>query len=315
MRIQDPDINGMPILICYLHSPSYYSSFNQVLTTLSLLLLVFQISNVLKLELLIYSVVKNIIIILPNSRFANLLIKSDGCVVSFLYLYSSFSLSLVVTQGLRSSSCRVFSPMKMTEAPRSDHNSCDEMFVNYLARKNVVLPKSGVLRAVEELLQEPKQRSVGKKTARTTVSLCADRSLVQLAFNRYSNMTKNDVSLLPVFREMRHCLLIGDWDNHKELLLTLLRSPNINERYIAFIIRSCFVLLFNHPNRTAELVDNFVTSCLRIKDPSKKIKYLQDCFLLRGKTVLDCVLNDNRLDDEENVEEEMVFYSDCSISD
>lgn len=177
-----------------------------------------------------------------------------------------------------------------------------------------MLPKSGVLQAVEELLQESEQRPMSKK-ARTTVCLCANRSHVQLAFNRYSNSTKNDVSLLPVIREMRHCLLIGDWDSYKELLSTLLGSPNINKRYIAFVVRSCFVLLFNHPNRTSELVDNFVASCLRIKDPSKKIKYLHDCFLLRGKMTLDCVLNDNRVDDEENVEEEMVFYSDCSISD
>lgn len=208
----------------------------------------------------------------------------------------------------------------MDRTPQSDQNSGDEMFTDYLARKNVVLPKNDVLRAVEELLQVPEQRLVDKK-ARTVVSLCADRTHVRLAFNRYANTTKNDVSLFPVIREMRHCLLTGDWDSYKELLSTLLGSPNINERYITFVVRSCFVLLFNHPNRKSEMVDNFVASCLMIKDHSKRVKYLQDCFLLRGRIALHKnVLNDNQMADEENVEEEdveeeIVFYSECSSSD
>lgn len=206
--------------------------------------------------------------------------------------------------------------MEGTDSDSSD----DELSVNYyLSRKHVILEKNCLLRAIDTILQSQKNKSVGRKSkiesgfsaqnAMNVESNCMDRSHLPIVSSRVKHKT-NKTSLMPIVHEMRSSLLACDWDSYKELLLELLNSSNISNDYILFVVRSCFVLILNHPYRTPQLLDNFIASCLKINDESRKIQYLKDCFLLKGDSA--CKSKENILKEEieEEDEEEIIFNPD-----
>lgn len=191
----------------------------------------------------------------------------------------------------------------------------------------VVLPKSGVLRAIETILGE-RGEPVGRKAKiKATYQdhrrsmyvdwLCTNKLHLPVFRSHRSNKPMKGNSLRPVFDQMRLCLLAGDWDSYRELLLMTLKSPKIANDYILFAVRSCFVLLLNHPHRTSEMVDNFIASCLSINEESRKKSYLQECFSLRFKPT--CTEKKHTVnketeekEKEEEEEEEIIFNSDFS---
>lgn len=206
-------------------------------------------------------------------------------------------------------------------------SSDEQNFLNCLSKQHVVLPKCYVLQAIDSILQpettkpadeEAKSDAEVAAKANNHSSYCMDKSLFPIfgesVLNKQLRREKYKHSLLPIMSEMRHCLLAGDWDGYKELLLILFKCPNLSEGRIVFCIRSCFVLLFNHPKRTAEMLDNFIACCLRINEQSKRIQYLQDCFTLKtssaGTSTSNAQIGNNQNDSEE--EEEMFFNSDFS---
>lgn len=197
-----------------------------------------------------------------------------------------------------------------------DGTSDEQNFANCFTYKHVILPKKWVLQAIDAILETPK-KPVGKISKvseafgtrgnpHKTVGLCTDKSHL-LSHGRFVYKTKHKSkqshSLMPILNEMRLCLLAQDWDNYKKLLLILFESPNLPKSYVLYAVRSCFVLLLNHPKRTAEMLDNFIASCLFINDESRKIQYLKDCFTLKAKI-------DDESDDESD--EEIIFNSDYS---
>lgn len=186
-----------------------------------------------------------------------------------------------------------------------------------------VLSKSYLLRAVETILQ-PQDKLIGRESkikenfhnvrdAWGVNYFCIDRSHLAVKCNRQlKKKIKN--SLTSVLNQMQLCLLAHDWDGYKELLLILFRSPNVANDYILFSIRSCFILLFNHPNRSPELLDNFMTACLRINEESRRIQYLEKCFTLKENFASalkkNFLNNENAVNEEE--EEEIIFNSSFS---
>lgn len=204
-------------------------------------------------------------------------------------------------------------------------SSDDELYVNYMSKNYVILQKKHLLRAIETILQPQDKKLVGRRAkirssyshrdAIKVESNCTDRTSLNLAAldNRISHKSDN-YGLTLIFNEMKLCLLARDWDSYKELLAILLTSPNLSNDYVLFIIRSCFVLIFNHPYRTPGLLDNFIASCLKINDESRKIQYLKNCFLLKGDSI--CKSRENILkienDEEEEEEEELFFNPDFS---
>ncbi|XP_050429727.1 uncharacterized protein LOC126838953 [Adelges cooleyi] len=185
--------------------------------------------------------------------------------------------------------------------------------------QELVLPKSCILKAIDSMLQSDSvnndqevknMKSVySRKVSMEMGAQCYDHSV----FPDYNGRSVDNVflsnSLRPVMLEMRLALLAGDWDNYKELLLMLFSSPNVSNKHIMFLIRSCFVLMLSHPKRTPELLDQFMCSCLNINEESRRLQYLEQCFKLI----------ETRADDLDNIsetsEEEMLFYSDISNSD
>lgn len=206
------------------------------------------------------------------------------------------------------------------QGTKSDNSSDDESLTNRMSRKHV-LPKSRLLEAIEKVLESQEKKPVGRE-AKIIASYnrhkairidcnCADRSHLPLCSSR-----NVDTGLMPIFNELRLCLLAGDWDNYKELLLVLFSSPNIANDYILFAVRSCFVLLFNHPCRSPDILDNFMASCLKINDESRRIQYLEGCFSLKGDSAYTSKKNilkeESEKEDEDEDEEEIFFYSDFS---
>lgn len=201
--------------------------------------------------------------------------------------------------------------------------SDDELKVaNCLTYKHVVLPKSYVLQAVDAILETPK-KPVGKKSKvckafsahenpDKIVSLCTDKSHLQ-GYGRFVYKTKHksrhNHSLIPILHEMRLCLLAKDWDSYKKLLLILFESPNLPISYILYAVRSCFVLLLNHPKRTAKMLDKFMASCLYIRDQSTRMLYLKDCFTLKGVEPIYTVIANESGDESDD---EIFFHSDFS---
>jgi len=186
-----------------------------------------------------------------------------------------------------------------------------------------VLPKSRVMEAIEMVSRCYEKKPVGRKAklaanydkdgVRNVHRICANRSHLPSQASRFTDKCVGVCRFHPVLNELRLCLLAGDWDNYKELLLILFSSPNINKKYILFLIRSCFVLLFNHPYCTPDLLDNFMTTCLRINETSKRIQYLRDCFLLKTDPAFTSTEETQKEEKEE--EEETYFYSDYSCID
>jgi len=191
---------------------------------------------------------------------------------------------------------------------------------------SIILPKSGVLQAIEIILGQ-RDEPVGRKAKLKATykdekrkmrvdGLCTNKRHLRHFCSRPSNRTLKGNSLRPIFSQMRLCLLAGDWDSYKELLSVALNSPSIASDYILFAVRSCFVLLLNHPHRTSEIIDNFIASCLSINEKSRRRLYLQECFSLRFKPSCiekkDIVDNDIEKKEEEEEEEEIFFNSDFS---
>lgn len=209
--------------------------------------------------------------------------------------------------------------MELTFSDTSETSSFD-----HKSRNRIVLPKSCVLQAIETILEPRKSEPVGRrakinatyKADRASMFvdwLCTDKTHLPIYCSRSSCKTMKENSLKPVLNEMRLCLLAGDWDGYKELLSVSLKSPNIESDYILFSVRSCFVLLLNHPHRTAEMIDNFITSCLSINEESRRKSYLQECFSFRVKSA--CTENKDivhKETEEEEKEEEIFFNSDFS---
>lgn len=201
----------------------------------------------------------------------------------------------------------------------SDGFSNEENFLKCLPQKPVVLPKSCILQGIDSILQQLEKKPVDEEEAmiaRINFNCCMDKSHFPILDanikSRKQGREKNLNSLLPIINEMRHCLLVGDWNGYKELLLILFKS-SLTPSKTVFCIRSCFILLLNHPNRTAEMLDNFIAGCLRINEETKKIQYLQDCFTL--KTSSDHMSTSNvQIDNDENdnEDEEIFFDSDFS---
>lgn len=202
-----------------------------------------------------------------------------------------------------------------------DDTSDEQNFANCFTYKHVVLPKSHMLQAIDAILETPK-KPVGKisKVSQSfsthanphkIVSLCTDKSHL-LGYGRFvykaKHKSKHNHSLLPILNEMRLCLLAKDWDNYKKLLLILFESPNLPKSYILYAVRSCFVLLLNHPKRTAEMLDNFITACLHINEESRKIQYLKDCFTHKAEHLLNTEIANGSGDENE----EIFFNSDYS---
>ncbi|VVC32116.1 Hypothetical protein CINCED_3A010339 [Cinara cedri] len=189
---------------------------------------------------------------------------------------------------------------------------------------SVGFPKSYLLQAVELILQ-PKSVPVGRKAkimgkwnkidAMKVNSLCSDQSHLPV-YSSIMLYRENPLrSLSPILNEMRLCLLAGDWDGYKDLLLLVLRSSIVSSGYILFVIRSSFILLFNHPNRTPQVLDTFLRACIYLTD-HRRIKYLESCFTFKGtlahlldKTVMN--IEDNEKEEEEE-EEEIIFNSEFS---
>lgn len=185
-------------------------------------------------------------------------------------------------------------------------------------RKRVQLPISCLAQAIDIIL-EPKQ----KPTARMTkirensiakdqdhvIALCSNRTHLVIFNTLFSKRKNLGLSVHPLFQEMRLCLLASDWDGFKEILQLLLERPYIQNGYILFLIRSCFVLLLNHPNRTPELLDNFMAACLFINDESRRIQYLKDCFLLKRTSDYSISKIINDMNEEEEEEEEELFFN------
>lgn len=198
----------------------------------------------------------------------------------------------------------------------SGENSCNEPRKKRLT--TVELPRSWLLQGVEALLQKPPE-AVGrmarikaahaKTNALTVDHECSDRT--NLIFRPGQNMRKLKLesSLNPILNEMRLCLLASDWEGYKKLLLILFRAHNLKSGYIFFVIRSCFILLLNHPNRTPELLDDFMAGCLKLNEESRRIKYLKDCFLLK-ETKLDAKNPKKNIssDEESEEEDEEIFF-------
>lgn len=204
-----------------------------------------------------------------------------------------------------------------------DSDSSDNK--SLVSRKYVTLPKSCLLEAIETILQSPREKKlVGRKAkivaeynrqdATNVDSNCSNRSHLPIYSSRISH--KTEASLMPILNEIRFCLLAGDWDGYKELLLILFSSPNIANAYILYAIRSCFILLFNHPYRTPDMLDDFMASCLRINDKSRRIQYLEGCFSLKGDSTYTMGINIKKEKEKEKEiveeEEEMIFHSDFS---
>lgn len=211
--------------------------------------------------------------------------------------------------------------MEQTDGERSESSSAERRL------SPVVLPKSGVLQAIEMIMGQQDERVGRMANIKDTYqddhrsmvanSLCTNKLHLSLfsARPRFKHLRGN--SLRPVFNQMRHCLLAGDWNSYKELLLVALKSPNIANDYIVFMVRSCFVLLLNHPHRTSEMIDNFIASCLGINEESRRKSYLQECFSLRFKPT--CTetkdIDDKEIEEkkeEEEEEEEIIFNTDFS---
>lgn len=216
-------------------------------------------------------------------------------------------------------------------------SSENELLTNFIARKNTVLPRSCLLRAIDAIAgQRPvvgrrakiNATSIGRKariTAAHTALVaprvdahCVDRSHLPVNCSyagpgyRYCN------SLTPVVREMRLCLLAADWDGYKELLLALLRSSNPRNRYFLFAVRSCYTLLLNHPDRTPELLDDFMAACMNVADDGPgRARHLRSCFDLRriDDTGNGAVPAPKMEIDDEDEEEEMFFDADFSSDD
>lgn len=183
----------------------------------------------------------------------------------------------------------------------------------------VVLPKSRLLQAVEMILRPTEP--VGRKAniaasfrnyydAMKVDARCADRSHLPIYSSRILHKSNPERSFGPILTEMRLCLLACDWDGYKDLLLVLFRSSNISNGHLLLVVRSCFIVLFNHPNRTPQLLDDFMASCLYINDQSKRIKYLEGCFLLKNTCSLG--QTNKEIQEEEEDEEEIIFNSDFS---
>lgn len=193
----------------------------------------------------------------------------------------------------------------------------------------IILPKNGVLQAIEMILGQ-RDKPVGREAKLKATyqddrrkmrvdSLCTNKRHLRNFCSRPSNRTLKGNSLRPVFSQMRLCLLAGDWDSYKELLLEAFNSPSIANDYILFAVRSCFVLLLNHPHRTSEIIDNFIASCLSINEKSRRGLYLQECFSLRFKPTCiekkDIVDNEIEKKEEEEEEEEEIFFNSDFSSD
>ncbi|XP_008184887.1 uncharacterized protein LOC100571780 [Acyrthosiphon pisum] len=187
----------------------------------------------------------------------------------------------------------------------------------------IVLPNSCVLQAIEMILGQ-RSEPVGRKAkikatyqddlrSMRVDSLCTNKQHLRNFSSRPSNKTIKGNSLRPVFNQMRLCLLAGDWDSYKELLSIALSSPNIANDYILFAVRSCFILLLNHPHRTSEMIDNFIASCLSINEESKRKLYLQECFSLRFKPT--CTETKDTVNEEIEEEEEEIFFNSDFSSD
>lgn len=199
-----------------------------------------------------------------------------------------------------------------------------------ISESHFVLPNSDVLQAIEIILSQ-RDKPVGRKAKLKATyqddrrmmradGLCSNKRHLQNFSSRPSNRTMKGNSLRPVFNQMRLCLLAGDWDSYKELLSVALSSPNIANDYILFAVRSCFILLLNHPHRTSEMIDNFIASCLSINEESRRKLYLQECFSLRFKST--CTekkdISNKEIEkkgeqkEEEDEEEDIFFNSDFS---
>jgi hypothetical protein len=150
-----------------------------------------------------------------------------------------------------------------------------------------------------------------ESSATRVISICADRTHLPFYCSRKPTST-TDSSLTPILREMRHCLLTCDWDQYKELLLMLLQSPNLRTDFNVFTTRSCLVLLLNHPNRTPELLDNFMTACLGLDQVTRRSQYLKDCFSLKRNSTI--TTKENTLKEESIIDEDesMIFNSEFS---
>lgn len=190
---------------------------------------------------------------------------------------------------------------------------------------NIDLPKNYLMQAIETIL-ESHVKLVGRKlkisntynnpnVATKVNTLCSDRSHLLIYCNKSSDKRKLENSLKPIFDELRLCLLACDWDNYKELLLILFRSSNVKDVYIMFSIRSCFILLLNHPNRTPEMLDNFMASCLSINEKSRRLEYLKNCFSLKGTSSSTLNRNLSKDDEEEEEDDEEIFFNSSYSSD
>lgn len=206
----------------------------------------------------------------------------------------------------------------------SDGFSDDERFLNCFTQKPVVLPKSRVLQAIDSILLQPETKPVDEKAqysamiARKDSNRCMDKSHFPIfdvhLMNRKQGREKNLNSLLPIISEMRHCLLAGDWNGYKELLLILFKSYLTHGKTL-FCVRSCFVLLLNHPNRTAEMLDDFIAGCLKINEEPKRIQYLHDCFTLKTSSACTSTSNDRNDNIENDYEDEEIFFDSDFSSD
>jgi len=213
--------------------------------------------------------------------------------------------------------------MEETDGEWSETSSSESCTKSSLSP--VVLPKNGVLQAIEMILSQ-RAEPVGKKAnikatyqadkrSMTVEYLCSNKLHLQIFSNRPKYRAIKCNSLRPIFNQMRLCLLAGDWDSYKELLVIALKSSSIANDYILFAVRSCFVLLLNHPHRTSEMIDNFIASCLCINEESRRKSYLQECFSLRFKssnTEKKDIVDEKIEEKEEEEEEEIIFNSDFS---
>jgi len=206
---------------------------------------------------------------------------------------------------------------------QSDSDCWETSSTESIDSSPIVLPNSGVLQAIEMILGQ-RNEPVGRKAkikatyrddrrSMRVDSLCTNKRHLKNFSSRPSNRTIKGNSLRPVFNQMRLCLLAGDWDSYKELLLVALSSPNIANDYILLAVRSCFVLLLNHPHRTSEMIDNFIASCLSINEESRRKLYLQECFSLRFKPT--CTEKKDIVNEEIEEEEEEIFFNSDFSSD
>ncbi|XP_050536484.1 uncharacterized protein LOC126902858 [Daktulosphaira vitifoliae] len=180
----------------------------------------------------------------------------------------------------------------------------------------IVLPTWCLMKGIDTILQDKhdeksykSQKNYCHKVETEMEAQCFDHSALLVGS---TNRLKLGNSLSPLMSEMRLCLLADDWDGYKQLLLMLFRSQNVSNKHIMFLIRSCFVLLLNHPNRSPGILDNFMSSCLNINDESRKIDYLEHCFRLKVNSGKDSDYTESKDNEEEEVFFDSEYSSDSS---